>query len=171
MTTLPRPIAILGEMECAKSVGEWGYMTSEAIDFGWGEVGNSILLKNVFGYWPAFHDAHVLSIKMEHGKRATGAVDLTIELRHWGQDDPNWIARGPDCTVTLTLFDIKIADISMDAFVQDNWVCDVCFTRTDDNLLLFELDPNSGVSIFLACVSAEITRIEPYRAPVVSATT
>ena len=146
-------------------------MMGEVHDYGWGEVGNSILLKKVFGYWPAFHDAHVLSIKMEHGKRGAGVVDVAIEFRHWGQDDPNWIVHGPDCVITLTLLEVKIADISMDAFVQDNWVCDVCFTRTDDNLLLFELDPNSGVSVFLACRSAEITRIEPYFAPVASTTT
>ena len=135
---------------------------AEVDDYGWGDVGNSILLKKVFGYWPAFHDAHVLSIKMEHGKRGTPVVDVVIELRHWGQDDPNWTARGPDCVITLTLLEVKIADISMDAFVQDNSVCDVCFMRTDDNLLLFELDPNSGVGVFVACTSAEITRIEPY---------
>jgi hypothetical protein len=132
-------------------------MMGKVDDYGWGEVGNSILLKKVFGYWPAFHDAHVLSIKMEHGKRGARVVDVAIEFRHWGQDDPNWIVHGPDCVITLTLLEVKIAD--------------VCFTRTDDNLLLFELEPNSGVSVFLACASAEITRIEPYCAPVASTTT
>jgi hypothetical protein len=140
-------------------------------DYGWSEVGNSILLKKVFGYWPAFHDAHVLSIRMEHGKRGPQLVDVTIELRHWGQDDPNWVARGIDCVATLTLFGVTIADISMDAFVHDNWVGDVCFTKTDDNLLLFELDPNSGASIFVACNFAEIIEVKPYHAAFASATT
>ncbi|CAD6522670.1 Imm50 family immunity protein [Paraburkholderia metrosideri] len=141
-------------------------MTSVVDDYGWNEVDNSTLLKKIFGYWPAFHDAHILSIRMDHGKRGPGLVDVVLELHHWGQDDPNWTARGPDCVVTLTLLGVKIADISMNLFVQDNWVSDVSFARTDDNLILFELDPNSGVGVFLACTSAEITRIEPYRAPV-----
>lgn len=143
----------------------------EADDYGWGEVGNSILLKKVYGYWPAFHDAQVLSIKMEHGKRGSAVVDVAVELRHWGQNDPNWVAPGLDCVITLTLREVKIADISIDAFVQDNWVYDACFTRTDDELLLFELEPGSGASVFLACASAEITRIESYCAPVASMTT
>ena len=140
-------------------------------DYGWGEVGGSMLLKKVFGYWPAFHDAHLLSIKIEHRRAGVGEVDVTIELRHWGQDDPNWVARGADCVITLTLVDVKIADIALDAFVQDTSVGDVCFTRTDDNLLLFELEPNSSGSVFLVCASAEITGIEPYRAPVPAVTT
>lgn len=161
----------LNDSTGADTIAEWGQIMCEVDDYGWGEVGNAILLKKVFGYWPAFHDAHVLSIKMEYGKRGARELDVAIELRHWGQDNPNWVARGPDCVITLILLEVKIADVSVDAFVHDNSVGDLCFTRTDDNLLLFELDPNSGASVFLACTSAEITRIEPYCASVSSTTT
>lgn len=146
-------------------------MTNEMPDYGWSEVGNAILIKKVFGYWPAFHDAYLLSIHTKQRRCGVAIIDITIELRHWGQDDPNWTVRGSDCVITLTFFDVKIVDIPMATFFEDNSIDEIHYARTDDDLLLFELDPNTGSGIFLACVSAEISRIEPYQPGVASTTT
>lgn len=135
---------------------------NDSNSFGWVEVGNSVLLKKIYGYWPAFHDARILSIKIEREEGNSCASNVLIELRHWGQDDPNWIAPGPDCVITLIFRDVKIADVSMDAIVDSNEVYDLCFARTDDNLLLFELDPACGASIFIACAAAGIVEVKPY---------
>lgn len=138
---------------------------TEGSDHGWGYVQNSDLIRKVFGYFPVFHDAHVLSICMEHGKRKKEAVDVIIELHHWGQDDPNWASRGIDCIIALSFFDIRSTNISMNDFVLDNWVCEIGISKNENGMLVFDLEPNSGVEIHLECESAEVTRIQPFHPP------
>ena len=142
-------------------------------DNGWDLAKNKELLVKVFGGYPSFHDAFVSSICMQRGKRCrepSGSastdrhgreiVDLELEILHnrFGPLD----AAGTDYLVMLCLKDVKVANIDVNAMLQDSWVMNMTLSRQADGLLTFDLEPNIGLDLQVTCAEVTVLGIRPY---------
>jgi hypothetical protein len=142
-------------------------------DNGWDLAKNKELLVKVFGGYPSFHDAFVSSICMQRGKRCrepSGSastdrhgreiVDLELEILHnrFGPLD----AAGTDYLVVLILQDVKVANIDVNAMLQDSWVMNMTLSRQADGLLTFDLEPNIGLDLQVTCAEVTVLGIRPY---------
>jgi hypothetical protein len=92
-----------------------------------------------------------------HGREI---VDLELEILHnrFGPLD----AAGTDYLVMLCLKDVKVANIDVNAMLQDSWVMNMTLSRQADGLLVFDLEPNIGLDVQVTCVEVAVSGIRPY---------
>jgi hypothetical protein len=126
-------------------------------------VANASRIRDVFGYWPAFHDAEVISI--EWRKRSPSprvAFDLILSLRHGGQDNPNWQGNAVAHHVVKFMFEnIEGKEFATHNVSEPTYVSDLLFSRCDDGRIQVDLDPHSGFSILIFCETARVISVEP----------
>ena len=146
----------------------------------WVFVKDSEFLLKVFGRYPSFHDASVLSISMERAKRmkkhdpAEGAVDLRslelvdviLEVLHREHQPEVEPIERLNYAVTIALLDVRSANIDINAMLADSFVSEISWRHQTGGLLEFDLEPNIGLDVQLVCAAAEIRSIRPYRGAV-----
>lgn len=97
-------------------------------------IGNAILVTDIFGFWPSFHDGEILSLTLN--RKGPDSPVLNLSLHHW-QLTSEVDSKG--CYVlknsTLTTFRFsKIEDLKLDGFNHQNVLLDLEIVR----------DPGSG---------------------------
>lgn len=146
----------------------------------WPVVKDNELLLKVFGRYPSFHDASVLSISMARAKRmrrhdpADGPVDprrlefvdVILEVLHREYRPAVERIGRSDYAVTIALLDVRSANIDVNAMLDDSFVSEISLRHQPDGLLAFDLEPNIGLDVRLVCATAEIRSIRPYRGAV-----
>ncbi|MBN3759432.1 hypothetical protein [Burkholderia sp. Ac-20365] len=88
-------------------------------------------------------------------------VDLTLEIAHncFGPRPPEG---GSDYIVTVDLLNITKTDIDINAMIEEAWIRDVNLTKMDNGLIRFDLNPNIGLDIVVACHEVTVESIRPY---------
>jgi hypothetical protein len=143
--------------------------------FGWEYARNGDLLRKVLGEYPSFHDSSVRSFCMQRARRAAvdGAgnalppgcdrdlVDLKLEIVH-NRFGPRPPEGGSDYIVTVELRNISKAEIDIVAMVEEAWIMDIKLTKTDDNFVKFDLNPNIGLDVVVTCSEVCVTSIRPF---------
>ena len=149
----------------------------EVSSSAWAVVKDSTFLLKLFGGYPSFHDASVLSITMERAKRmrrhapAEGAVDprslelvdVILEVLHREHQPEVEPTERVNYAVTIALLDVRCANIDLNPMLDDSFVSEISFRHQTDGLLAFDLEPNIGLDVRLVCAAAEIRSIRPYR--------
>jgi hypothetical protein len=124
---------------------------------------NGWLVRRIFGYWPEFHDAEILSVALYRRPAGTGArTDLELSIHHWGQDDPDWKEQGPHCRLTFLLEGVEGQEFATENVAHPSYISDLRFSHCEDGRIQMDLDPSSGFSILLYCKVARLVSVEPY---------
>lgn len=149
-------------------------------DSVWRVVKDNEFLLKVFGRYPSFHDASVLSVSMERAKRmrrhdpADGPVDprrleyvdVILEVLHREHRSAAERIERSDYAVMIALLDVRSANIDVNAMLDDSFVSEISLRHQPDGLLVFDLEPNIGLEVHLVCAAVEIRSIRPYRGAV-----
>jgi hypothetical protein len=110
-----------------------------------GVVEDAWLIRRIYGYWPAFHDAKMLSVSLRQSSVADKwRTDMEMSIHHWGQDNPNWRGERVDCKLTFLFEDVAGNDFSTDNVSLSNWICDLRFSRLENGRIQIDLEPSSG---------------------------
>lgn len=128
-----------------------------------GAVNDAWLIRRIFGYWPEFHDAEILSVALR--RRTSGGrpcTDMEFSIHHWGQDNPN--SKGDDvhCKLTFLLEDVAGQEFVTDNVADPSYIGDLRFSRCDDGRIQVDLEPSTGFSLLLYCTVARVMCVEPY---------
>lgn len=127
-------------------------------------VTDAWLIRRIFGYWPKFHDAEVLSIELRRRTSANhSCTDLEFSLHHWGQDNPTGKGEHAHCKITFLLEDVEGKEFDIENVAHPSYIGDLRFSPCDDGRIQVDLNPSSGVSMLLYCAVARVQRIEPFR--------
>jgi hypothetical protein len=128
-----------------------------------GVVTDGWLIRRIYGYWPVFHDAQMLSVSLRQFSSANkGRVNMEMSIHHWGQDNPDWQGERLDCKLTFLFEDVSGDEFSTDDVSLINWISDLRFSRVENGRIQVDLEPSYGFSILLNCASARLLSVEPY---------
>ncbi|SIT35474.1 hypothetical protein BN2475_50045 [Paraburkholderia ribeironis] len=111
----------------------------EVSGIAWPVVKDSEVLLKLFGRYPSFHDANVLSITMERAKRMRRYeplngpvdphrlefVDVILEVLHREDRPAAERIERPDYAITIALLDVRSADIDINAMLDDSFVSEI----------------------------------------------
>lgn len=126
-------------------------------------VTNAWLIRRIFGYWPVFHDAELLSVTLlRRSSGGKGRTDIELTLHHWGQDNPVWQGKDVHCKLTFLLEDADGTGFATENVSHPSWISDLRFSRSDDGRIHVNLEPSTGFSLMLHCAVARVTCVEPY---------
>lgn len=121
------------------------------------------LIRRIYGYWPAFHDAQLLEVSLR--RYALGdkqQADMEMCIHHGGQDNPEWNGENLHCKLTFQLKDVAGDEFSTEEVNVPNWINDMRFSRRDDGRIDVDVEPSAGLPIFLHCAVVRLVSVEPY---------
>jgi len=131
-----------------------------------GIVGHEKLLER-FGHWPSFHDAEVISVRLERdrGEPLTGPV-LTFVFHLFrievAPDDP---AR--DNTVTSICFreveSLRLFDFNHQNAISGLAIATSYCQKLSGPIFSVEIKPGFGLSCSFSCTQIEVLSVEPYK--------
>jgi hypothetical protein len=128
-----------------------------------GAVTDGWLIRRIYGYWPPFHDAQLLSVSVrQYAVGDAHRTDIEMSIHHWGQDNPQWMGDSLHCKFTFLFEDVAGDEFSTEDVSVPNWINDIRFSRRDDGRIDVDVDPSAGLSIFLHCATARLLSVEPY---------
>jgi hypothetical protein len=123
-------------------------------------VENSILVRNIYGYWPSFHDAEIVEFGIKLFKsEGRNIANATIKVCHSGQDDPKWVKPGPKCVIEFVCRDISNADIGLNDLAAGGWIDEINVSKKDDGQFEFDVQPSAGLDIRFSCTSISVAGI------------
>ncbi|MFM0607121.1 Imm50 family immunity protein [Paraburkholderia sediminicola] len=121
------------------------------------------LIRRIYGYWPEFHDAQLLSVALrQHAVNGERQTDMELALHHWGQDNREWHGDKAHCKLTFLLEDVKGEEFATHNVADPGWINELRFTRRDDGRLEVDLEPSSGFSMLLNCATVRLLSVEPH---------
>ncbi|CAB3642896.1 hypothetical protein LMG24238_00446 [Paraburkholderia sediminicola] len=150
-------------------------MSIENRTWGWELARNGSLLLKIFGEYPSFHDSAVTTFSLQRKRRsfegmdskplpagrARYLVDLQLEVLHNRYAAPR-ADGGPDYLVVLDILDIRGSEIDVNAMLEEASIMEISLSNTPDGLIRFDLEPNIGLDIRLACKEVVVGAIRPY---------
>ncbi|KWF37697.1 hypothetical protein WT56_03085 [Burkholderia pseudomultivorans] len=126
-----------------------------AVEHGW-------LIRRIFGDWPSFHDAELLSVTLRRvASNGAAHTDMELTLRHDGQDNPAGSVPPTPCRITFVFEQVDGDTFSTENVCYPSWIYDLRFSRCDDGRIQIDLYPSTGFEILLQCRAARVARIEP----------
>lgn len=125
-------------------------------------------VERIFGCWPDFHDAEVLSIVLDRTPAAGGptvriavhAFEMTREVDASG----HYVLRN-HVVVTFLLRDAEV--VRLEGFNHQNVLDGLRFSRPEKPVaegmaVEVQLEPSFGVSAIFQCARAEVVSVEPF---------
>jgi Immunity protein 50 len=133
------------------------------------KIKNSSLLTDIFGRWPSFHDAEVISIELFRDPNGTNEPSLRAKIYVF-EATPEVDSRGFFILknhVLVTLIFRGIDDNSIAGFNQQNVLSDIAITDISSrqlDQLRYEVHFPSlfGVEAEFKCRAIEIEAVEPF---------
>jgi hypothetical protein len=123
-------------------------------------VQDSLLVRTMYGYWPSFHDAKLVGLKIELLEFDGGSVvNINVRIRHKGQDNQNWVRSGPDCIVEFGCLDVVDENLVLNHFSASGWIDELIFKSNSDGRFEFDLVPSAGIDIRFNCSSIRVVAI------------
>jgi hypothetical protein len=126
---------------------------------------NAEALTRIFGEWPSFHDAEVLSIRLDRGGPPRLEADIhTWEMTSEVTADGSY-ARGKHTRVGL-LFE-GIDEVELDGFNEQNVLFALTLTDISERQLetatwQVAFESSFGVSVRFLCETIAVVRAEPF---------
>lgn len=133
------------------------------------KIQNNRLLTDIFGWWPSFHDAEVLSIALDRGEKNNFEPSLTaaiyvFEITSKVDNEGHYVLRNH----TLVRFRFyKIVNLSLSDFNQQNVLQHLDIEHLSDrkqDKVKFKITFSGifGVKAKFHCNSVSIESVEPY---------
>ena len=119
-------------------------------------------VKSIFGRWPIFHDAEIMSFTFERdNKNKTGRVIL--KLNYWENDteysDDIHYEYVKKNNSIITLIFSGLFDSEVDGFNYQNVINELRFKEIKDGVLV-EIDSIFGIGGKLKCKNVEVYNVE-----------
>lgn len=115
------------------------------------------LLTSVFGHWPTFHDAEILSIELDRSKPS-----IEIEIYVWRMskdtDEAGYFKKENEAVVRLRC--ARINDLTLTDFNHQNVLGELTFEATPDGVRV-TLWSLYGVGGSFSCESAAVLSVLP----------
>jgi hypothetical protein len=140
-------------------------------------IRNAELLTDIFGEWPSFHDAYLLSVTLESGEPT-----LTMQIRLFGWtgevDDKGYYVHDRHTLATLSFHYVALTELRY--FNEGNIVSDIEINDIENDPLDSEtsrwmavgglrhhvrLGATYGCQADFCCRDIEVVSVEPYTAP------
>jgi hypothetical protein len=133
------------------------------------KIENSVLLTDIFGRWPSFHDAEVLSITLDRGEARIFNPTLRVAV-HVYEMTPEIDNRNRYVLkhhVVVTFHFSRVIQISLQDFNHQNVLSHLSIVDLSDRQLehiRFEVtfEGTFGVTANFQCGSIAIESVEPY---------
>jgi immunity protein 50 of polymorphic toxin system len=131
-----------------------------------GDILNADLVTNIFGNWPSFHDAEILSIRMD---RTTGQPSLEIEIHVFQMtgsiDEAGYYVLRDHTLATIRFDDIDGLEIS--DFNHQNVIDDIDIVRGDSRGHRFAVEwrGSNGCNARFACNNISVVEVKPFTVP------
>lgn len=134
-------------------------------------VSNASEIITIFGEWPSFHDAEVLSVRLDRGSDAGALLEAVIHVfRMTSQvNEAGHFVLADHTRVTLEFRNIVLH--SLQWFNEQNVlaelaICEVDPSSHDDRRIAVEFQGSYGVNARLLCDEVAVVAVEPYDAAV-----
>lgn len=126
-------------------------------------VANGWLVRQIYGYWPAFHDAQLLEVSLSRRTLADKPrVDMELSVLHSGQDNPEWSGDGAHCKLTFLFEDVAGDEFSTENVSVPNWINEIWLSGRDDDRVEVDVDLLNGPSVCLHCATVRLLSVKPY---------
>lgn len=115
-------------------------------------IAGSHLLISIYGYWPSFHDAAVVSVLIE---REGPTVTIRFRLNDMGPS-------GDDVEADATLRWRDVSDLHLQGIDEQNWIWSLRIQHSDDEWIaeLERMDGTSGTICAGSVEVMEVTRLQ-----------
>ena len=125
------------------------------------DVANSAALISVFGSWPSFHDAEIVSILLRRGPQ-----DPSLECAIHVFGTANEVdERGHFVTRNHVIVEFLFSNIELERledFNRQNVIDELRIERTESGRFSILMPPNNGCEVRLACESIRILMVREY---------
>jgi hypothetical protein len=129
-------------------------------------ITNSELVVDIYGYWPSFHDAEVLSICFSRGVSTEDrAASVKIELNYWetkainqGKSDFDYVLDS-NYIISLELNELVSSFVSDFNFQN---VIDELIIRKIDNVFSLDAVTIHGVDFKFKCKKLSVVNVRPF---------
>lgn len=154
----------------------------EEVDVSW-RIKNSRRITDIFGYWPAFHDAEVRSVSLVSASGVPSEKEkdfpsLELKVHLWEMTD-EVDASGYFVTTKHTLATLRFLEIDELHLVGFNFQNAIFALSIEpimnegqgpsviqqSSLMRVEIEPAHGLSASFICQSMEVVSTEPYLPP------
>ncbi|WER48602.1 Imm50 family immunity protein [Cupriavidus sp. WKF15] len=123
-------------------------------------INGAYLVKDVFGYWPAFHDAEINSICIRRAMvRGESILEILISIHHWGQDNPNYNGTEKDCVIDFMFKNVLQGGVNIHSIPDVGWIDEISFEENDGGGINVNFRPLSGFDIAFSCEFVEVIGI------------
>ena len=128
-------------------------------------VKNSELVTSIFGTWPSFHDAEIVSLFLTREGANAPVLDAQIHVFAATKeiDERGFYVLKHHTLVTLR-FSRVLGDIQIKFFNHQNVLVflEIGPSESDPALLLVEMPSSYGAELSFTCSSAEVVAVDPY---------
>jgi hypothetical protein len=127
------------------------------------EVENSSALTAIFGGWPSFHDAEILSIHLDHGvKSPSCGVDVHVFRMTEEVDSRGHYVFRDHSIATLDFKDVD--SFELDEFNHQNVLSELSITLNDagDHKYSVDFEGIVGCSLTFKCNAISVVSVRPY---------
>ena len=117
---------------------------------------------SIFGKWPTFHDAEVLTLVLDIGTPPKLAPSMVIRVWtfkvHRDETDSNGYYKTTDHSIVTFRFD-EPDELAIEGFNHQNVLFDITFTLVD-NLVHVTLESTYGVHATFRCQKVTVEAVE-----------
>jgi Immunity protein 50 len=131
-------------------------------------VEGSDKVERIFGLWPDFHDAEVLSITLDRAPADSGpTVRIAVHAFEMAKEvdaSGHYVLRN-HVVVTFALHGAEV--VRLQGFNHQNVLSDLSFSKPAEPVaegmaVEVELEPSYGVAAIFQCARAEVVSVEPF---------
>ena len=120
-------------------------------------ITNANIIVGYFGYWPSFHDAEVISIKLDRHQVMLEAVLHVIALSNEVTESGH-LKAAKSCIVTMRFYSIR--DMILQGFNSQNALLRINFDLVHTGEIRVDLVPAYGLDGKFICRNAEVVSLD-----------
>jgi hypothetical protein len=127
---------------------------------------NSKQVESIYGYWPSFHDAEILSVLLTRNTESSRKyANAVIDLNYWetkaineGTSALDYVL---DKNMVISLEFGELSSSSIEGFNHQN-VIDELIIKESANGIVAEFITIHGAAIAISCKSVAVLGVKPY---------
>jgi hypothetical protein len=128
------------------------------------DIQDSALLERVFDRWPSFHDAEILTLRLDRGPGGP-SIETTIHVREMTSevDERGYYVLRNHTLATLRFSGIDRLELA--DFNHQNSIDDIDISRCEAEGYKFEVEwqGSNGCDAHFVCKSIRVVSVKPYR--------
>jgi hypothetical protein len=119
-------------------------------------ITNAERITSVYGEWPRFHDAEIVSVELSREEPSLIAHIKTFRVHRDQLDEGRFYRRTDFCIVALRF--TKIADLHIDGFNHQNVLADIVFENSNGGVLV-NMEGIFGATITFRCSKVSVDEV------------